>query len=194
MLAFGSIAQAALVFHSNPLAAHPIFVDCDTYPWAASDDVILQVLQKLADIWSPFDVDLTNVRPSPQPNIAEVIIGGPLQQPGNIAGYSVIGNWTVGTQFDTPGNPVTAFAAHVYADGLNNMILECAVAAAHELGHQVGLTHEDSGIMFPTLIVDPVPTWTTADLAYLGNPERLGLIPEPYLLTLLPVLLMRREK
>lgn len=189
-------AQAVPVFNGNPFAAHPIFVDCDTYPWTATDDVILKVCQLLAGIFGPFDVNVTTVRPPPQPNVAEVVMGGPLIQPGNIAGQSVIGNWTIGTQFDTPGFPVSAFAALVYSDGLGNNPTLCAYAAAHELGHALGLIHEDLGIMFPTLIIDPLPEWTAADVAYLGSPERLGFstVPEPRLFLLLPMLMRRRMR
>lgn len=196
ILLLATSAQAAPVFNGNPLATHPIFIDCDTYPWTAPDDVILKVCRLLAGIFSPFDVNLTTVRPPPQPNVPEVVMGGPLIQPGNIAGQSVIGNWTIGTQFDTPGFPISAFAARVYADGLGNNPTLCAYAAAHELGHNLGLIHEDSGIMFPTLIIDPLPTWTVADVAYMGSPERLGFaapVPDPRLLLLVLPLLMHRR-
>lgn len=190
-------AQAAPVFNGNPLAAHPVFVDCDTFPWTAPDEVVLKVCQLLAGIFSPFDVNVTTVRPPPQPNVPEVVMGGPLVQPGNIAGQSVIGNWTIGTQFDTPGFPISAFAARVYADGLGNNPTLCAYAAAHELGHALGLIHEDMGIMFPTLIIDPLPEWTAADVAYLGSPERLGFaasVPEPYVLLVTTLLMQRRMR
>lgn len=196
-----SAVNAAPMLSSNPLARNVLFLDCST--WDASDDAIAQTWLIVAQVYARIGVDLnvTTANPGDRPNVAWLRMGGPLQQPGNVAGWAVIGNWTFGTLYQQYGD---AFAGHVFADGLNDSPLECGEAAAHETGHLFGLPHEDSGIMFPTIVVDPFPTWTAYDVAFLDDKlgvwqgeEIVPVIAEPHLLALILLalaLIQRRRR
>lgn len=138
-------------FHSRPNAAVKVYLDFTTVPSTATPEQILQISTIVAAAYSPFNVDVTTELPAPQPNVAWCVIGGTSATPG-VAGQSAVGNWTIGTKYNTPGSIISVFAAQVYADGLGNDPRLVGDAVIHEDGHQFGLLHQDDGWMNPTLL------------------------------------------
>lgn len=171
--------KAAPMLESLPGSPNDLYLDCTTIPWDATDDQIMQTWQVVKDYYSPFNVNVRTTKPLvDKPNVAWLLMGGPLRD--GLLGYAGLNNWRLGTL----AGP--ALAGYVFADGMNDNPLECGEVAAHELGHLLGLPHEDSGLMYYALIPDPPPQWTAFDIAYLGNPGVLGFapVPEPHLLLL----------
>lgn len=191
-------AQAAIDLSSNPFAPNVIYINCTTVPWTATDDVIYQVWKIVADLYGIFNVNVTTVFPGYRPNVAQVVMGGTSPIPG-AAGQSALGNWKLGTQYDQFATP---FAARVYTDSLGNIPWECGGAAAHELGHQFGLNHMETGVMVANL--DPnMFYWsegtdsvgvTLNQTVFLGGQMGLAPVPEPSLWAILPLLMFTRPR
>jgi hypothetical protein len=197
---FAPLVEAAPVLHSLPEAHDKLFLDCDTYPWTAPDDVITRVWQIVAGIYAPFNVDVTTVNPSIRPDAAWVVVGGPLQA-GGVAGRSVIGGWHTGV---TDPAFASFFDAEVYADGLGNDPVRVALAIAHEAGHSFGLQHQPSGIMAPVLGTElPLIAWPNEvnvlgvaqdSYGYLGGQLGFAVVPEPSLVVMVGLLCVRGRR
>lgn len=164
-------AHAVPMLESFPGSPNDIYLDCTTIPWDTTDEVITQTWNIMRYYFDQFNVNLRTTKPEPKPNVAYLLMGGPLRD--GVLGYSGLNNWRLGTLVGS------ALAGYVLADGMNDNPLDCALVAAHETGHLVDLRHEDEGLMYYALIDNPQPQWTAFDIAYLSNPDVFGLRPVP---------------
>ena len=178
ILLLGTFGAAATpILHSRPEAWVKLYMDGDSAPWTASAAQQVQTWQIVADLYAPFNIDVTTEYPGPRYNVAWVIIGGPLQ--GAIAGRAGVGSYGAGTLYGS------ANAGEVYADGLGNDPVTVGIAIAHEAGHLIGLEHQTQGVMAP-IIQSTLTTWSKGinesgvyqdDVAFIGS--QVGFASEP---------------
>jgi hypothetical protein len=99
--------------------------------------VITEVWQRVAEIYSPFNINVTTVQPpdTSHGHTMIVAIGGSYNdwyhQPAG--GVTYTGGFT---------NPYEPNVSHVFVDGTGGVAKYIAVAAAHEAGHGFGLDHQ----------------------------------------------------
>jgi len=117
----------------------PVF-DLDGDPTSFSPQelaVITEVWQRVAEIYSPFDINVTTVQPADLSHgkTQIVAVGGSyndwLHEPAG--GISYVGSFT---------NPYEPNISHIFVDGTDGVAQYIAVAAAHEVGHAFGLEHQ----------------------------------------------------
>lgn len=185
----------SIALHSLPGSQNSLYIDCSSHPWNVPDSIVAAVWEYVARIYSAFDIDVTTVWPGERLNVAWVILGGPLGQHGE-AGYAGLGNWIWGTKYGD------GFAAHVFADGLGNQPDYVAICIAHETGHLAYLNHQSEGVMAPFLELKN-DYWTIGvnsvgavqdDVAVLGGQFGFAPVPEPTLIALLFVVLLKRKR
>src|SRR5258706_12787511 len=113
--------------------------DGDNTTFSANElDQIREVWSRVAEKYSPFNVDVTTVDPVDYPyfNVARVVIGGNGAWAGGVyGGYSYVSGFTGST----------SNTAWVYPKNLGQGRPKyVAEAAAHEAGHLFGLTHQSA--------------------------------------------------
>lgn len=110
-------------------------IDGDSNSWSNQELANIQRVWKgVAEKFSPFDVDVTTVRPSTI-NGVQVVIGGDGAWLGRGGGVALVGGW--GEEGFTDAN--SANVAFVWAGQDNTAYVVEAVA--HEAGHTLGLYH-----------------------------------------------------
>jgi hypothetical protein len=98
---------------------------------------ITEVWERVAEMYSPFDINVTTVQPADlgHGKTQIVAIGGSyndwLHAPAG--GISYVGGFT---------NPNEPNISHVFVDGTAGVAKYIAIAAAHEAGHAFGLEHQ----------------------------------------------------
>lgn len=112
---------------------------------AGEMNAINRIWQRVAEAYSPFDIDVTTIDPGTyrQREAARVVIGGDNAWMGGGGGWAYVGGFT--SQDDTQGH-----TSWVFPDNLGNgNVHYTASATIHEAGHQLGLSHQrrydDSG-------------------------------------------------
>jgi len=125
----------------------PFDTDGDRSTFSASEQAdIIAIWQRVAEHFSPFDVDVTTERPAVYPaRSARVMVtrvrdANNLFLPGN-SSTSAVGGIAYLGYFGTAGDGRWGSTAFVYYDMLGTPA-NCAVAASHEFGHTLGLTHQ----------------------------------------------------
>ncbi|MDB5319707.1 MAG: peptidase domain protein [Phycisphaerales bacterium] len=141
----GAPAQAWGSFNATQTPAYD--TDGDETSFSATElDQIREVWSRVAEKYSPFNVDVTTVDPGTYPyfQVARVVIGGDGAWAGGVyGGYSYV-NGFVGSTSNT---------AWVYPKNLGKGRPKyVAEAAAHEAGHLFGLTHQSAYNSFGTKI------------------------------------------
>ena len=173
----------------------------DNRGWTATHEQIAQTWRVVSGLYHDFNLDVMyGDDPGTRPDVARVLIGGTSPIPG-AAGQSPIGVWHYGTLYRQYGD---AFTGEVYSDTLGNDPTLTGVAVAHEAGHLFGEFHTPNGVMGPVLLgFIPDPAWpaevnvngvfqnTYGDLS--ADFGFAPVVPEPYLLLALPLLLLRRH-
>lgn len=147
-----TLPVAAAPYHSNPFATNVLYVNRTAVPWTAPDEVVDPILALVAQIFTGFNLDITDEFPGFRYNVVQVVVGGPITN--GAAGMSGIGPWKQGTYYDQFSDQ-HIFAAYVYADGLGNELIQTADAISHEGGHNIGLQHQSQGIMWKYINNDP---------------------------------------
>jgi Metallo-peptidase family M12B Reprolysin-like len=101
--------------------------------------VISEVWQRVAEMYSPFDINVTTAAPA---NLSHgktqiVAIGGSYNDWFHQAagGISYVGAFT---------NAYEPNISHVFVDGTAGVAKDIAIAAAHEAGHAFGLSHQST--------------------------------------------------
>ncbi len=162
---------AALVFHSRPgapnvlylnfagetvmntlwnttlgrtvIPARPFSVDADTTTYSDTEQAIIrEVWLRVAEDYAPFDVDVTTERPATfTSRTGRALITSRLDANGNPNPDDDAGGVAYVNVFGT-----TLYAryrpAWIYHDTLGHSATSIAEAAAHELGHNLGLSHD----------------------------------------------------
>ncbi|MGV1003459.1 MAG: putative Ig domain-containing protein [Candidatus Nanopelagicales bacterium] len=210
----------AFTLHSRPGSQRTIFLDFDGYQvpdgnaWRLAGDhaawnappfdldstpatfstaernVIIEVWQRVADDYAPFDVDVTTVDPGDaalvRANVADQVYGSRAlisPDPG-IASRCGCGGWAYLDVFDGVG--AGAFQpAWVLPQNLANNAKYIAEAASHEVGHNLSLMHDGrtsppegyytgSGGWAPIMGVgyyQPVSQWSKGEYPAANNTE-----------------------
>ena len=125
------------------IPAKAFSTDSDYSTYSDSEQtVIRRVWQRVAEDFAPFDVDVTTERPEVLNNqTAVALITGktdvngdpnPFNNAGGVAYVNVFGTFNYGTY-----RP-----AWIYHDNLSNVEAYIAEAASHEIGHNLGLSHD----------------------------------------------------
>jgi hypothetical protein len=136
-LDFTGLPTMAWGAYSN--VATPAFnLDADPSSFSAQEiSVISEVWQRVAEIYSPFNLNVTTVQPpdTSHGHTMIVAIGGSYNdwyhQPAG--GVTYTGSFA---------NPYEPNISHVFVDGTGGVAKYIAVAAAHEAGHGFGLDHQ----------------------------------------------------
>jgi len=173
-VATAPLGTTTFTLHSRPTATKVIYLDFDGHvtqntPWNSSDPIItttaydtdgnpatfssseqaniLEIWQRIAECYSPFDVDVTTEAPA----VADLINTGggdtkwgvralfgdsnpsPAPGAGGVAYVTGFG-WDFGTGADVP--------AFILAAGVGTLPKYNADAAVHEVGHTLGLVHD----------------------------------------------------
>ncbi len=101
--------------------------------------VIDEVWQRVSEIYSPFNINVTTVAPADQSHgkTQIVAIGGSYNDWFHVAagGISYVGSFS---------NPSLPNVSHVFVDGTDGVAQYIAIAAAHEAGHGFGLNHQST--------------------------------------------------
>jgi hypothetical protein len=119
-------------------AANVLYVDCNgdgphpAAPWG-TDAQRADVLARVADKYSPFNVLVTATKPNHADHVATIYVGGN-------------GAWTGQALGGVNGSGVGSFATggfgYVFPDNLQGGVKDVGEAAAHEAGHVLGLSHQ----------------------------------------------------
>ncbi|MBS0205923.1 MAG: hypothetical protein JSS49_23730 [Planctomycetes bacterium] len=166
------VATNVFTLHSRPGATKVIYLDFDgqtttNTPWSrgtivttaydmdnnpssfstAEQTNIQEIWQRVAECYSPFDVDVTTEAPATADLIntggtdtkwgIRVLFGTPNPSPApGSGGVAYVGSfgWNYGTGVDVP--------CFVLQDGVGTVPKYNADAAVHEIGHTVGLSHD----------------------------------------------------
>jgi len=110
---------------------------------AAEQAIIKQIWQRVAEDYAPFDINVTTERPAAINNRTAVCLitsktdrnkePNPFDNAGGVAFVNVFGM----------PNFITSFSpAFVYHDNLSNRADYIAEASSHEIGHNMGLSHD----------------------------------------------------
>lgn len=125
----------------------PFDTDGDRTTFSATEQAdIIAIWQRVAEHFSPFDVNVTTERPAVYPaRSARVIVtrvrdANNLFLPGN-SSTSAVGGIAYLGYFGTAGDGRWGNTTFIYYDILGSPA-NCAVAASHELAHTLGLTHQ----------------------------------------------------
>ena len=123
-------------FGGKNVTATPAYdIDGDLFSFSAQEQQNIQQIWKgVAEKFSPFNVDVTTIKPS-KINGVRVVIGGDGAWYGSGGGVASIGGW--GEEGFTDAN--SGNVAFVWANPGNTAYV--AEAAAHETGHTLGLYH-----------------------------------------------------
>jgi hypothetical protein len=113
-------------------------LDGDPSSFSAQETaVITEVWQRVSEIYSPFDINVTTVAPADLSHARTqiVAIGGSYNDWYHQAagGVSYVGSFA---------NPNLPNVSHVFVDGTAGVAKYIAIAAAHESGHAFGLEHQ----------------------------------------------------
>ena len=127
----------------DPIPARPFSTDADITTFSAAEQTIItRVWQRVAEDYSPFDVDVTTAFPSTEPRrTAHVLITRSTDAAGQPNPYSSGGGVSYVDVFGTFTFPHYS-PAWVYANNLNNTEASMAESASHEVGHNLGLSHD----------------------------------------------------
>jgi len=162
---------ASLVFHSRPGAPNVIYVNFEgenvtgtdwndflgrdeipALPFSADTDyttyndteqlLIKRVWQRMAEDYAPFNVDVTTERPAEfGARTAMALITGKTDANGDPNPYNSSGGVAYLSVFGTSSYAVYR-PAWIYHDNLGNTESFVAEAASHEVGHNMGLSHD----------------------------------------------------
>ena len=132
---------------TDPLEAKPFDLDGDPSTFNASErSAIAEIWHRMADDYAPFDIDVTTEEPSSfNSTTGRVLITSktdangkamPSSSAGGIAYIGVWGRYNYHTYYSP---------ALVYFDNLAKGTTYIAESAAHEFGHNLGLSHDGTG-------------------------------------------------
>lgn len=113
--------------------------DGDPTSFSAGElNAIDRIWQRVAEAFSPFDVDVTTLDPGNyrQRDAARVVIGGSNDWYGGAGGVAYVGGFT--WDDDTQGHTSWVFPKNLGNGNVHNT----ASATIHEAGHQFGLSHQ----------------------------------------------------
>lgn len=101
-------------------------------------NAINRIWQRVAEAYSPFDVDVTTIDPGNygQREAARVVIGGDNTWMGGGGGWAFVGGFTHSD--NSQGHTSWVFPKNLGNGNVHNT----ASAAIHEAGHQLGLSHQ----------------------------------------------------
>jgi hypothetical protein len=113
----------------------------------AEQTVIRRVWQRMAEDFAPFNIDVTTERPAAfNARTAEVLITRKTDSGGALNPFSTAGGVAYVDVFGL-SNFGTYRPAFVYHDNLGNSESNIAEAASHEIGHNLGLSHDGTNTL-----------------------------------------------
>lgn len=126
----------------DPLYMRPYDTDGDESSFSTSElQVIAEVWKRIAEDYAPFDIDVTTEPPASYgPNVGHILVTRKSDENGNViytctcGGVAYVGVW--GSSNFTYYQPALVFLDGV--GGAHNI----SEAASHELGHNLGLSHD----------------------------------------------------
>ena len=132
------------VVNRETIDALPFSTDAKLEEYSASEQAIIkQIWQRVAEDYAPFDINVTTQRPAVIDNRTAVCLitsstdrnkqPNPAPNAGGVAFVDVFGI----SEFITLYSP-----AFVYHDNLSNRADDIAEASSHEVGHNMGLSHD----------------------------------------------------
>jgi hypothetical protein len=160
-----------LVFHSRPGAPNVLYInftgetvtgtqwntvvgrtsipalafstDSDFSTFSDSEQVVIKrVWQRMAEDYAPFDIDVTTERPATfTPRTAMALITRKTDANGALNPYDTAGGVAYINVFGS-SSYATYRPAWIYHDNLSNNESYIAEAASHEIGHNLGLSHD----------------------------------------------------
>ena len=128
----------------STIEALPFSTDSDTTTFSDSEQAaIKRIWQRMAEDFAPFDIDVTTEPPATLNNTTAVVTitrntdangdPNPASSAGGVAYVNVFGRF----DFISTYSP-----AWVYTNNLGNSEANIAEAASHEVGHNLGLSHD----------------------------------------------------
>lgn len=125
------------------IPAKPYSRDTDLANFSDAEQVdIRRIWQRMAEDFAPFNINVTTQRPATfNTRTAMVLITSKLDANGDPNPSSTAGGVAYVNVFAT-SNFATYRPAWVYHDNLGNSEANIAEAASHEIGHNLGLTHD----------------------------------------------------
>lgn len=127
----------------DPIRARPFSTDTDITTFSDTEQAMIkQIWQRMAEDFAPFDINVTTERPATfTSRTAVALITRNTDLDGNPNPYSTAGGVAYVNVFGS-----STFAAYspawVYHNNLSNNQGNIAEAASHEIGHNLGLSHD----------------------------------------------------
>ncbi|MGA1463837.1 MAG: M66 family metalloprotease, partial [Steroidobacteraceae bacterium] len=132
-------------WYSGTLTMRPYSIDSDFSTFTQAElDAIAETWKRVAEDFAPYDIDVTTEEPAAfGPNVGHILVTrkasveGPEIYSCNCGGVAYLSVW--GQSYFPTAQP-----ALVFTDGVGTGPHNISEAASHELGHNLGLSHDNT--------------------------------------------------